>query len=268
MGWRNFDAELDAAMATWRYRPAPQLLDDRTILVTGASSGLGAAAALTFARYGAHVVLLGRTQPALEAVFDDIVASTHTDPTIVPYDLARTDEGAFVELAERIDERYGRLDGILHSAGALGPRVPLAHFAREDWDAVLRVNLSAPFELTHELLPLLQKAPDASVLFTSSSVGRRARAYWGAYAVSKFGIEGLSQVFADELTGVSPIRFNTVNPGATRTPMRAAAYPAEDPATVPTAASKMDIYLYLMGPDSVGVTGQQLDARDWSPVAT
>jgi NAD(P)-dependent dehydrogenase (short-subunit alcohol dehydrogenase family) len=258
-----FDDELDAARAAWRYRPPTTLLGGRTILVTGAGAGLGAAAARTFARYGANVVLLGRTQRALEDVHDDIANATATDPTIVPCDLARVDAAALTLLAGQLIDHYGALDGLLHSAGTLGPRVPIEHYAPLEWDAVMRVNLTAPFLLTRVLLPALRAAPDASVVFTSSSVGRRARAYWGAYAVSKFGVEALSQILADEHDGTFPVRFNTLNPGATRTAMRAAAYPAESPATVAPPESKMDIYLYLLGPDSGNVNGQQLDAREW-----
>jgi NAD(P)-dependent dehydrogenase (short-subunit alcohol dehydrogenase family) len=259
----SFDDELDAAKASWRYRPADNLLNGRVILVTGAGTGIGASAAATFARYGANVVLLGRTQSTLEEVHDDIVTATATDPTIATCDLARVDATALAPLTEQILGHYGKLDGLLHNAGLLGPRVPIEHYAQADWDAVLRVNLTAPFLLTQALLPALRAAPDASVVFTSSSVGRRARAYWGAYAVSKFGIEALSQLLADEHEAASRIRFNTLNPGATRTAMRAAAYPAEDPRTVQTALEKMDVYLYLLGPESIRRNGQPLDATTW-----
>ena len=264
----TFDSELEAARTYWRYQPPDDLLAGRTLLVTGAGAGIGAAAARTFARFGANVVLLGRTREKLETVFDDIADTTDTDPTIVPCDLAALDGGAFDDLSQQIAAHYGHLDGVVHCAGVLGPRVPLAHYGAADWHNVLQINLTVPFLLTRAMLPVLEQARDASVVFVSSSVGLHARAYWGAYAVSKFGVEGLSQVFADEHATLSRIRFNTVNPGATRTAMRAAAYPAEDPATVSTPSERMDLFLYLAGPESRTVTGQQLDGREWSPLTT
>jgi len=126
---------------------------------------------------------------------------------------------------------------------------------------VMQVNVNATFMLTSALLPLLKLSSDASVVFTSSSVGRKGRAYWGAYAVSKFATEGLMQVLADEVDGVAPVRANSINPGATRTDMRAQAYPGENPASNPLPEAIMPVYLYLMGPDSSGVNGQAFDAQ-------
>lgn len=247
-----------------RYAPAPDLLAGRVVLVTGAGAGIGRAAALAYARHGADVALLGRTRAKLEAVFDAISAKTRTRPVIVPADLAALDATAADKLAKALREDYGRLDGILHNASVLGPRVHIAHYPLEQWANVLQVNATAPFALTQALLPLLEDAPDASVIFTSSGVGRIGRAYWGAYAASKFAIEGLSQTLADELASAGRVRVNALNPGATRTAMRAAAYPAEDPRTLPPPEAHMKLYLYLMGPDSAGVTGRSFDAAGWA----
>ena len=246
-----------------RYRPPPDLLVGRVVLVTGAGAGIGRAAALAYARHGAEVVLLGRTRSKLEAVFDSIAAGTETRPVIVPADLARFDEDAGQRLAQAIADDYGRLDGILHNASLLGPRVPVAHYPAAAWAEVMQVNAIAPVVITRALLPLLDAAPDASIVFTSSGVGRVGRAYWGAYAVSKFATEGLSQTLADEYEDAGRIRVNALNPGGTRTAMRAAAYPAEDPMSLPQPEAHMDLYLYLMGPDSVGVTGRSIDAPTW-----
>ena len=189
--------------------------------------------------------------------------ASETRPVIVPADLARFDEDAGQRLAQAIEDDYGRLDGILHNASLLGPRVPVAHYPAAAWAEVMQVNAIAPVVITRALLPLLDAAPDASIVFTSSGVGRVGRAYWGAYAVSKFATEGLSQTLADEYEDAGRIRVNALNPGGTRTAMRAAAYPAEDPMSLPQPEAHMDLYLYLMGPDSVGVTGRSIDAPTW-----
>ncbi len=257
-------AELEEGRRHWRYQPAADCLKDRVILVTGAGDGIGRAAARTFAVYGAHVILLGRTRDKLEDAFDWIEAHTDTRPVIVPCDLAALDDTSAVALVDAIGGEFGRLDGLLHNASVLGPRVPVVHYDSQEWQKVMQVNAFAPFLLTRHLIGLLEASGDASVVFTSSSVGRRGRAYWGAYAVSKFAVEGLSQVLADEHEHAGRIRFNTLNPGATRTRMRAWAYPGENPATVATAEQKMDVYLYLFEAASRGLTGAALDAREWT----
>lgn len=243
------------------YQPAARLLEGRVILVTGAGSGIGAAAARSFAAHGATVILLGRTTRKLEAVHDEIVAAGHPAPALAVIDLARAQGPAYFDLAAQVRASYGRLDGLLHNAALLGDRSPIEHYDVGTWHQVLHVNLTAAFVLTRELLPLLRAAEDASVVFTSSSVGRRGRAYWGAYAVSKFGVEGLAQVLADETRDTTRIRVNCINPGATRTAMRRSAYPAEAPDAHPEPASIMAPYLYLMGPDSRGFTGQSIDCQ-------
>lgn len=256
--------ELTEGRSHWRYAPDPRCLQDRVILITGAGDGIGRTAAKTFACHGAHVILLGRARGKLEAVFDWIEANTETRPVIVPCDLEALDDGSAAALVDAIAGEFGHLHGLLHNASLLGPRVPVAHYDSAQWAKVMRVNAHAPFLLTRWLLGLLDRSGDASVVFTSSSVGRQGRAYWGAYAVSKFALEGLSQVLADEHENAGRIRFNTLNPGATRTRMRATAYPAENPATVPTAEQRMDIYLYLFEAASRAVNGAALDARDWT----
>jgi NAD(P)-dependent dehydrogenase (short-subunit alcohol dehydrogenase family) len=243
------------------YVAPPDLLRGRVILVTGAGDGIGRAAALAFAQHGAIVILLGRTRRKLEALHDEIVAAGHAQPAIALLDLAKAQGPAYFELRDQIQQQFGRLDGLLHNAGLLGDRSPIEHHDIGTWHQVMHVNLTAPFVLTQVLMPLLRQSEDASVVFTSSGVGRRGRAYWGAYAVSKFGIEGLSQVLADETRDATRIRVNCINPGATRTAMRTKAYPGEDPRRLPEPASLMPTYLYLMGPDSRGVTGQSVDCQ-------
>ena len=244
-----------------RYRPPASLLDDKVILVTGAGDGIGKTTALTFANYGATVILLGRTLQKLEAVYDQIERAGQPQPAIFPMNLEGATEHDYQAMYNSINEEFGRLDGLLHNAAELGPRTPLAHYPLSDWEKLVRVNLTAPFLMTQALLPLLNNATDASIVFTGSSVGLRGRAYWGAYAVTKAGAENLMQTLADELADTTHIRVNSINPGGTRTRMRASAYPAEDPETVKPAEAIMAHYLFLMGGDSAGVSGKQFDAQ-------
>lgn len=255
---------LEAARPNWRYQPAADCLRGQVILVTGAGDGIGRVAARTFAAFGADVLLLGRTRQKLEAVADQILERTDTQPIIVPCDLERLDDTSAEALLESIAGEYGRLDGILHNASLLGPKAPLAHYPTSAWQQLMRVNAFAPFLLTRTLLPALLQSERASVVFTSSSVGRRGRAYWGAYAISKFALEGTMQVLADELEHTGRVRVNSLNPGATRTAMRAAAYPGENPMDVATPEARMDICVYLFDRVSASVNGQALDARDWT----
>ena len=243
------------------YTAPAGLLADRNILVTGAGDGIGRAAAIGFAAHGATVILLGRTQTKLDAVYDQIVANGGPEPIIQLLDLANADSAAFELLAEQIEQELGCLHGLLHNAALLGPRTSIEQYSPTAWREVMAVNVDSAFMLTRALIPALRAAPDASIVFSSSGVGRRGKAYWGGYAVSKFAIEGLSQVLADELVGTSQIRVNCLNPGATRTAMRRAAYPAEDPGSNPEPARILAAYLFLMGRDSIGVTGRSLDAQ-------
>lgn len=247
------------------YTPPQDLLSDRVILITGAGDGIGRAAALACAAHGATVVLLGRTIHKLEDTYDRIEQAGHPQAAIYPMNLEGATPKDYDDLAATLSTEFGRLDGLLHNAALLGALSPIAHQDIELWFKVMQVNLNAPFLLTRACLGLLMKSPDASVLFTSDSVGRQGRAYWGAYGVSKFGIEGLSQILAQEMETNTTVRVNTLNPGPTRTRLRTNAYPGENALALPTPESLMPAYLYLLGPDSRGVTGRQFDAQnfDW-----
>ena len=243
------------------YTARPDLLKGRVILVTGAGRGIGAAAALSYAAHGATVLLLGKTEDNLNEIYDQIEAAGYPQAAVIPFNLETALAHQYDELAAMVEREFGHLDGLLHNAAILGPRTPLEQLSGDNFMRVMQVNVNAMFMLTSTLLPLLKLSEDASVVFTSSSVGRKGRAYWGAYGVSKFATEGLMQTLADEVEGVAPVRANSVNPGATRTGMRAQAYPGENPASNPLPEAIMPVYLYLMGPDSRGVNGQAFDAQ-------
>ena len=239
------------------YSPAERLLQGRIIVVTGAGDGIGREAAISFGRHGATVVLLGRTIQKLEMVYDEIENQGGPQPAIFPINLEGACEKDYEDLAQVLFDTFGKVDGLLHNAAELGERTPISNYSTDTWARIMQVNVNAPFMLTKALLPLMDNSEDASILFTGSSVGYEGRAFWGAYAASKAAQENLMQTLAQELEGVSPIRVNSVNPGGTQTQMRAAAYPAENPAHVKPPSALMPLYLYLMGEDSKGVSGKQ-----------
>jgi len=244
-----------------RYEPAPGLLQDRVILVTGASGSIGGALARACAGLGASVILTGRSVRKLEGVYDSIVAAGGPRPSIAPLDFEKADASGYDALAEAVRGEFGRLDGLAHIGALLGDRSPIAHYDVPTWLKVMHVNVNAPFILTRTMLPLLELAADPSIVFATSGVSVKGRAYWGAYAASKFAVEGLMQVLADELDQEKPIRSNSVNPGAVRSPMRAKAYPGEDPLQLAPPEAVLAPFLYLLGPGSRGVTGCRFDAQ-------
>ncbi|MES2825484.1 MAG: YciK family oxidoreductase [Pseudomonadota bacterium] len=242
------------------YIPIENCLANKIILVTGAGDGIGRVAAKTFAAHGATVILVGRTLAKLEMVYDEIEAAGHPQPAIYPINFQIATEQTFIDMSNAIHDEFNHLDGILHNAADLGQSTPLANYAPDVWMRCMQVNVNAPFMLTQAMLPLLERATNASILFTGSSVGYKGRAYWGAYAASKAAAENLMQTLADELDETTKIRVNSINPGATRTKMRAAAYPGEDPTTVKKPEDLMRDYLYLIGDESVGITGKQFES--------
>jgi NAD(P)-dependent dehydrogenase (short-subunit alcohol dehydrogenase family) len=239
----------------------PELLAGRVILITGASGGLGRALALAAAAAGASVILAGRSEAKLARAYDEIEAQGGPQPAIAVLDLATAAAAHYDGLAARIDAEFGRLDGLVHGAGLLGDRTPLEQYDVPTWCRVLHVNLTAPFILTQVLLPALRKSADASVIFVSSGVVHRQRPFWGAYAVAKTGLESLRSMLAQELEGTASIRVNSLNPGRMRTKMRAAAYPAEDPNSLPAPESVTGAFLYLLSADARGVSDQYFEAQ-------
>jgi NAD(P)-dependent dehydrogenase (short-subunit alcohol dehydrogenase family) len=241
------------------FKVQPDGLRGRNVLVTGSTSGLGRALALACARAGATVILSGRSLAKLERVYDEIEHLGAAQPAIARLDLATAAAPDYDALAEIIGREFGVLDGLVHSAALLGDRSPLEQYDVPTWCKVLHVNLTAPLILTQVLLPHLRKSAAASVIFVSSGVAHNPRPFWGAYAVSKAGVESVRGMLYQELAGVSNVRVNSVSPGRLRTPMRAAAYPAEDPNTLPTADSVTGAFVYLLSEASRDVSGQYVD---------
>jgi NAD(P)-dependent dehydrogenase (short-subunit alcohol dehydrogenase family) len=243
------------------FKPSPDLLAGRVVMVTGATSGLGRALALDAARAGATVILSGRNPAKLDRLYDELEALGAPRPAIATLDLANATAVDYDALARTIEAEFGKLDGLVHAAGLLGDRTPLEQYDVPTWCRVLHVNLTAPFILTQILLPALRKAADASVIFVSSGVVHNSRPFWGAYAVSKTALESVRSMLSQELEGLSRVRVNSINPGRMRTPMRAAAYPGEDPNTLPTPASVTAAFLYVLSAQGGAVNGDYLEAQ-------
>lgn len=242
------------------YQPKNNLLEGHIILVTGATDGIGREAALTYARHGAEVLLLGRNGEKLSQMAAEVATITGKPGKIFVLDMNNATPESCQTLAAAIAAEVPRLDGLLHNAGVLGDIAPMSEIKPHVWREVMQVNVDATFWLTQALLPLLLKSAAGSLVFTTSSVGRTGRAGWGSYAVSKFATEGMMQVLADEYKE-RHLRVNCINPGGTRTKMRASAFPQEDANKLKTPADLMPLYLYLMGDDSRSESGVSFDAQ-------
>jgi len=235
-------------------------LNNKVILVTGAGAGIGRQAALSYAQYGASVILLGKTVAKLESVYDEIIALGCPEPAIIPLDLKGATEQHYIDMTESIAQQYQRLDGVVHNASILTVLSPFAEIEQSSFDDVMQVNVKAPFLMTKALLPLLVKTQNSSIIFTSSSVGKKGRAFWGTYSISKFATEGMMETLSDELENTN-VRVNCINPGATRTQMRASVYPGEDASLLKTPSEIIAPWLYLMSDASIKITGQSINAQ-------
>ena len=240
------------------YQAPSQHLKDRVIIVTGAGQGIGQTAAIAFAKQGATVILVGRTQAKLEATYDAIQAQGLPEALIFPMDLNKATEDDFKAMAEGIYQQLGRLDGILHNATDFNNLSPLEIQTAEQFEEMFRVNVVAPFALTKACLPLLARATHASVIFTSNSSAQSPKAYWGSHGISKAATDFMMQMWAQELENRPNIRLNSIVPGPLQSPQRKKTHPGEVHSELPTVESAMPLYLYLMGDDSAGVSGKVL----------
>ncbi len=238
---------------------SPSSLAGKTLLVTGAGDGLGRYTALACARAGATVILLSKTVRKLEKVYDEIVATGAPQPAIYPLNLEGAGPDDYQQLANSIAKEFGHLDGLIHCAAALGVLSPVSQYDIKTWFQVQQVNLNGPFLLTRACLPLLAKSSAGSLLFTGDRVGREAKAFWGAYAVSKAGLETLAEMLSLELEN-SPVRIHLVYPGPMRTQLRMKAYPGEDPNKHPLPADMAGAYVRLIGRQA-GTPALRVDLR-------
>ena len=234
-------------------------LTGKTAVITGGSRGIGRAVALAFAVRGAQVMVNARGYAGLRDVVGEI-ADHGGEADMYAGDIG--DPEAMTGLASFAHERFGGLDIVVHNGAVLGPRADLENYPIEEWQRVIAINVNGVFALTQAAIPLLRARGGGSMIYVSSGVGRHGKAGWGAYSASKFAVEGLAQIMAEE--GVADgIRANCVNPGKTRTDMRASAFPREDPSTLPPPEKIVPVFLYLAGDDSKGVTGESFDAQDY-----
>jgi len=232
-------------------------LEGKVILVTGANRGFGLAITMDLAKAGATVIMLGRDLGSLEYAYDAVIDAGYKEPILYPVDLEGATPENYQELQDNILDKFTKLDGLIHNAAILGTQMPIDQYDIKLWYSTLQINLSAPFMLTQFLIPALMKSDDARILFLSSTVGRKARAYWGAYSVSKFGIEGFAKTLSEELEKTQ-ITVNTINPGKIRTEMRRTAYPAEDTSSVPRPEEKSSVIVYLLSNEGSKINGEQL----------
>ncbi len=233
---------------------------DHVILVTGAGDGIGRQAALSYAQQGATVILLGKTVTKLESIYDEIINEGYPQPAIIPLDLKGATAQHYIDMTDTIKQQFQRLDGVLHNASILTVLSPFEQIEEDSFDDIMQVNVKAPFLMTQALLPLMKTTKNSSIIFTSSGVGKKGRAFWGGYAMSKFATVGMMETLADELQG-SNVRVNCINPGATATKMRVSAFPVEDQKMLKVPKDIMPVYMYLMAEDSIGINGKSFDAQ-------
>ena len=251
----------DIIQTPTNFKPQANCLKDKIILITGTGDGIGATAAKTFAKYGATIILLSKTEKKIVGIYDEIVNAGHPQPAIIPLNLEDASAEDYAGLAHSIESEFGHLDGLIHNAAMFEGLSPITQFDNTLWDRIVKVNLQAPFLLSQAMIPLLNKSTSSSMLFTSSGVAHKGRAYWNAYGVTKAATDNLMEMLADELELNTPIRVNSIDPGRVRTRMRALAFPGEDPMTVPAAEDIMNAYIYLMSDESKDINGKIISCK-------
>jgi NAD(P)-dependent dehydrogenase (short-subunit alcohol dehydrogenase family) len=238
-------------------------LRDRVILITGATGGLGRPLAIAAASAGATVILHAKIVRKIEDLYDEIKVAGHVEPVILPLDLAKAEAADFATVAAALEAQFGRLDAVVHTAALLGSLGPLEHQSFDSWLALLRVNVAAPMGLTRALMPLLNRAADASVVFTLDSRGQEPRAYWGGYAVTKAGVATLARELADEWENRANLRVNAVVPGPIRSPLRGRTHPAEDRMQLRPPEALVPLYLHLIAGQTKPESAALIDAQAW-----
>ena len=242
-----------------QYQPNADLLKDRVILVTGAGDGIGKAVAKAYAAHGATVILLGKTIKKLEAVYDEIEEAGGPQPAIYPLNLEGATAKDYDDLAENIQNEFGRLDGLVNNAAWVGALTPFKLYDPELWSRVIMTNLHGPFLLTRACLPLLEQAADPAILFSSQDCNK---AFWGAFGVAKGAQESMMKIIAGEYRGDIKMRVNSLDTGPARTNLRVMNYPGEDPDILPRPEEFIGAYLYFMGPDAGTESGHSVKLYD------
>ena len=244
-------------------------LSGRTILITGATDGIGKVLAIEFSKLGSNIILLGRNSSKLDKVYDQLdISLTSQKHLILQADLGLLNNDSAHEILHAIAEEFTSLDGIIHNAAILGTMTTLEDYELSRWDEVLNVNLRAPFLLTKTLKTILETSTLPRIIFTSSGVANMGRAFWGAYSVSKFGLKGLAEIFANELETTSSIKVFNFDPGATQTKMRASARPAENPNSLKTPNDLVNCYLWFFSEESSESTENYFEYDDLSKKVT
>ena len=230
------------------------MMEGKTILITGANRGIGKSLAKNFSNIGANVILLGKNEDSLNEVYDEIISCTKTKPLIIESDLNLLDLDGAHQIKKAIVNQYGVLDGLIYNAAKLGKMTSIEDYEDGLWKEIINTNLNSSFLIYKELIPILKAAPSGRIIFTSSGVAEAGKAYWGAYSVSKFAVKGLAEVIRDELDSTSNIKVFNYDPGATKTSMRASAYPGEDPNNLKDPDKLFGDYLWFFSEESQNST--------------
>ena len=230
------------------------MMEGKTILITGANRGIGKSLAKNFSNIGANIILLGKNEDSLNEVYDEIISCTKTKPLIIESDLDLLDLDGAHQIKKAIVNQYGVLDGLIYNAAKLGKMTSIEDYEDGLWKEIINTNLNSSFLIYKELIPILKAAPSGRIIFTSSGVAEVGKAYWGAYSVSKFAVKGLAEIIRDELDSTSNIKVFNYDPGATKTSMRASAYPGEDPNNLKDPDKLFGDYLWFFSEESQNST--------------